>query len=72
MKASRLLAILQREPLAYSVIRQSGSHRRLESRAGYPPITFSFHARVTVGPRAVRSVLCAQVGMAEADALALL
>jgi predicted RNA binding protein YcfA (HicA-like mRNA interferase family) len=31
MRASRLLALLVREPLAYRVVRQRGSHRRLVS-----------------------------------------
>jgi len=35
MKAKRLLATLERKPLGYSVVRQSGSHRRLEV-AGRP------------------------------------
>jgi predicted RNA binding protein YcfA (HicA-like mRNA interferase family) len=31
MKAKRLLAILERKPLSYRVVRQSGSHRRMEA-----------------------------------------
>jgi predicted RNA binding protein YcfA (HicA-like mRNA interferase family) len=32
MKAKRLLAVLERQPLGYSVVRQSGSHRRMQAR----------------------------------------
>jgi predicted RNA binding protein YcfA (HicA-like mRNA interferase family) len=68
MRASRLLAVLVREPLAY-LVRQRGSHRRLVSNRGYRPITFAFHDRVTLPPGVVRDVLVRQVGMDEASAL---
>jgi predicted RNA binding protein YcfA (HicA-like mRNA interferase family) len=68
MRASRLLAVLVREPLAYRV-RQRGSHRRLVSDRGYRPITYAFHDRVTLPPRVVRDVLVNQVGMSEGAAL---
>jgi predicted RNA binding protein YcfA (HicA-like mRNA interferase family) len=71
MRAPQLLAILQREPLAYRVVRRAGSHRRLESPNGYRPITFAYHDRRTLGPREVRAILVGQVGLPEADALAL-
>jgi predicted RNA binding protein YcfA (HicA-like mRNA interferase family) len=32
MKAKRLLAVLERQPLGYEVVRQSGSHRRMRRR----------------------------------------
>jgi predicted RNA binding protein YcfA (HicA-like mRNA interferase family) len=69
MRASRLLALLVREPLAYRVVRQRGSHRRLVSDRGYRPITYVFHDRVTLPPRVVRDVLVNQVGLSEASAL---
>jgi predicted RNA binding protein YcfA (HicA-like mRNA interferase family) len=69
MRASRLLALLVREPLAYRVVRQRGSHRRLVSDRGYRPITYAFHDRVTLPPRVVRAVLVNQVGLSEASAL---
>ena len=50
VKARRLLAVLMREPLAYRVVRQSGSHRRLVSDR-YPPITFASHDRDSLPPR---------------------
>ncbi len=71
MKARRLLAILEREPLNYRVSRQSGSHRRMEA-PGRPPLTFAFHDKATVPPGVVRKVLVRDVGLAEAEARELL
>lgn len=71
MKARDLLAVLTREPLSYEIVRQRGSHRRLKAH-GRPPITFAFHDRATVGPGAVRKVLCRDVGLGEDEALKLL
>jgi predicted RNA binding protein YcfA (HicA-like mRNA interferase family) len=71
MKARDLLAVLLRDPLNYEVVRQRGSHRRLKA-SGRPPITFSFHDRATVGPGAVKKVLCRDVGLGEEEALKLL
>jgi predicted RNA binding protein YcfA (HicA-like mRNA interferase family) len=71
MKARELLAVLTREPLAYEVVRQRGSHRRLKA-PGRPPITFAYHDRATLGPAAVRKVLCRDVGLAADEALKLL
>jgi predicted RNA binding protein YcfA (HicA-like mRNA interferase family) len=71
MKARRLLALLQREPLGYRVVRQSGSHRRLESPR-YPPLTFAFHDGATVPGGLVRKVLTRDVGLADEEARKLL
>lgn len=71
MKARDLLAVLTREPLNYEIVRQRGSHRRLKA-TDRPPITFAFHDRATVGPSAVRKVLCKDVGLAADEALKLL
>jgi len=65
MKASRLLRVLEREPLAYRIVRQRGSHRLLESTNGYPDLRFSFHDRVEFGPTIVRKVLVKDVGLTE-------
>lgn len=72
LKAQRVRSILCREPLGYEIVRQSGSHRRLESRNGYPPLSFSFHDGVTVPPRALRKILMNDVGLTEQDALDLI
>lgn len=71
LKASKLLALLMREPLGYRVVRQSGSHRRLRA-PGRPALTWAFHDRRTLAPREVHNVLVSQVGLAEAEALDLL
>jgi predicted RNA binding protein YcfA (HicA-like mRNA interferase family) len=72
MRARRLLTVLARPPLSYRVVRQTGSHRRLESSAGYPPLTFAWHDGVTIAPGAVRKVLVKEVGLSAEDALRLL
>jgi len=71
MKARELLAVLMKKPLGYEVVRQRGSHRRLKA-PGRPSITFAFHDRATVGPTAVRKVLCKDVGLDADEALKLL
>lgn len=68
VKAGKLLRVLMREPLAYEIVRQSGSHRTLESRNGYPKVGFSFHDGITVPGRAVKKVLVKDVGLDEARA----
>jgi predicted RNA binding protein YcfA (HicA-like mRNA interferase family) len=72
MDARRLLRVLMREPLAYRVLRQNGSHRWLVSDAGYPAFTFAYHDRRTVSGLAVRKVLMRDVGLTEAQALSIL
>jgi len=67
MKARRLLAVLEREPLNYRVLRRSGSHRRLEA-PGRPSLSFAFHDKATVPPYVVRKVLVRDVGLAEDEA----
>lgn len=71
MKASALLAVLCREPLNYTIVRQKGSHRRLEA-SGHPPFTFAFHDRSTLSPGLVREVLVRYVGLDEDEARGLL
>jgi len=68
LKARKLLAILQRKPLSYSVHRQKGSHRIMRSASGYPEINFSGHEADTIGPRLVKKILCEDVGLGEAEA----
>ena len=71
MKAKRLLAILEREPLGYRVVRQAGSHRRMEA-PGRPPLTFAFHDKATIPSGLVRKILTRDVGLAEDEARKLL
>jgi predicted RNA binding protein YcfA (HicA-like mRNA interferase family) len=70
MDANKLLRILLREPLAYRVVRQKGSHRTLVSANGYPKILYSYHREV--GGSSVRDVLVRQVGLTVDEALAIL
>ncbi|MDQ3725473.1 MAG: type II toxin-antitoxin system HicA family toxin [Actinomycetota bacterium] len=65
------MAILERKPLNYRVVRQTGSHRRLRS-PDYPPVTFAFHDSVTIPPWTVRKILIGDVGLGEDEARKLL
>ena len=71
MKARRLLAVLERQPLGYRIVRQSGSHRRLES-PDFPPLTFAFHDKATIPAGLVRKILIRDVGLVEEQARKLL
>lgn len=71
LKAKKLVRVLEAQPLGYRVVRQKGSHRKLEA-PNHPPITFAFHDNQTIRPGTVKDILCSQVGLAERDALALL
>jgi predicted RNA binding protein YcfA (HicA-like mRNA interferase family) len=72
LKAQRLLAVLKREPLAYEVVRQKGSHRTMRSPNGYGQLLFSYHEGATVPPGAVRKIMVKDVGLDEETALGLL
>ncbi len=72
MKGRDLFAVLAREPLCYVVVRQKGSHRRMESDRGYPPLTFAFHAGDSIPPGLVRKVLVKDVELSVDEAVALL
>lgn len=67
-----MLAVLTREPLAYELVRQKGSHRLYRSRNGYPPLRFWAHDSTTLAPGVVREILTKQVGLAEDEAHAIL
>jgi predicted RNA binding protein YcfA (HicA-like mRNA interferase family) len=71
LKAKKLIRVLEAQPLGYRIVRQKGSHRKLEA-PNHPPITFAFHDNQTIRPSTVKDILCNQVGLAEQDALALL
>lgn len=72
MKGRQLLKVLTGEPLGYEVVRQRGSHRRLESKRGYPSLTFAFHNSATIPPGLVRKILTKDVGLSEQEARDLL
>ncbi len=71
MKAKDLKAVLRRQPLGYRIVRQTGSHCRMESDH-HPPLTFAFHDADTVPPGLVRKILTKDVGLSEGEALDLL
>jgi predicted RNA binding protein YcfA (HicA-like mRNA interferase family) len=71
LKAKKLLRVLHAEPLGYRVVRQSGSHRKLEA-PNRPVVIFAFHDSQTIRPSTVKDILCRQVGLAEKDARTLL
>jgi predicted RNA binding protein YcfA (HicA-like mRNA interferase family) len=71
LKARKLLSILKAEPLGYCVVRQNGSHRRMEA-PGRQPLIFAFHDRDTIPPGMVRKILVDQAGLGEDDARRLL
>jgi predicted RNA binding protein YcfA (HicA-like mRNA interferase family) len=58
---------LQAQPLGYRIVRQNGSHRKMEA-PNHPTITFAFHDNQTIRPSTVKDILCNQVGLAERDA----
>jgi predicted RNA binding protein YcfA (HicA-like mRNA interferase family) len=73
MKATKLLAVLQAEPLAYEVSeRRGGSHVWLVSRNGYPRLRWAFHSGQNLAPGLVREILVKQVGLTEEKARSLL
>jgi predicted RNA binding protein YcfA (HicA-like mRNA interferase family) len=71
MKAKRLLAILEKQPLGYEMVRRSGSHRRMRS-VEHPPLTFAFHDGATIPGGLVRKILVKDVGLDEKEARGLL
>jgi predicted RNA binding protein YcfA (HicA-like mRNA interferase family) len=70
LKVRALLALLTSESLGYRVVRQTGSHRRLEA-PGRPPLTIAFHSQEVPG-FLVRRILVREVGLSVADALELI
>ncbi len=67
-----LFQILSREPLRYRIERQSGSHKKLVSDAGYPPLRLAFHESAEIAPGLVRKILTRDVGLSDDEARALL
>lgn len=67
LKAGRLLAVLCREPLGYSVRQEGTSHRRLTA-PGRPTLTFAFHLKATLPGGLVRRILVRDVGLSTEEA----
>jgi len=72
MRATELLRVLTRPPLGYRIDRQTGSHRRMVSSSGFPPLTFAFHDGDSLPPGLVRKILVRDIGLAEDEARRLL
>lgn len=72
IKARHLRRVLEANPLCYRVVRRTGSHLRMESTEGYPPLTFAFHDRQELPGGLVRRILTKTVGLAEDEARQLL
>ena len=68
MKSRRFLALLQREPLSYVIVRSNGSHKTLAS-PHYPTLTYSFHDSRELSGNEIRKVLTRQVGLNLNEAL---
>lgn len=67
LKAKQLLRVLTREPLAYRIVAQKGSHRKLEAE-GRPNVNFAWHDGATVGPSMVKKLLVTKIGLTEEEA----
>ncbi|MFE9927397.1 type II toxin-antitoxin system HicA family toxin [Streptomyces sp. NPDC005533] len=66
LKSQAMLRVLL--GLGYMIVRQRGSHRRLEAD-GMPPLTFAFHDGASLSPGEVRDILVKQAGLSEDNAL---
>lgn len=62
MKAAALQGLLETE-LGYYVDSQRGSHKKMKSTAGHPPLTFAFHDGVEISKGLVRKILTKDVGL---------
>ncbi len=74
LKAKKMLAILERNPLCYGEKpgkKRKGSHRHLVSENGHPDIAFWAHDKETLKGSVVREILVKQVGLEEDEALKL-
>ncbi len=72
MRWVQLRQVLEREPLRYRAVRQRGSHVKLKSEAGYPPLLLAFHAGSDIPAGLVRKILIKDVGLSEEEAEGLL
>jgi predicted RNA binding protein YcfA (HicA-like mRNA interferase family) len=63
--------VLERRPLSYRVVKQSGSHRTMEAD-GRPRLLLAFHDDAELPPGLVRKILVRDIGLSEDEALKLL
>ena len=71
MRSTEMLALLQRAPLGYVIVRVNGSHHVMEA-AGRPRVVLACHAGQTLPPGLVRKILLKDVGLDADTALAIL
>lgn len=63
MQWPKFRRVLEREPLNYSVERQTGSHAKLVSASGYPTLRLAFHDRQELPGGLIRRILTRDVGL---------
>ena len=68
----QLRRVLTRAPLLYRIVRQTGSHLKLESASGYPQLHLAYHDRSEIPGGQVRRILVDGVGLTENEARTLL
>jgi predicted RNA binding protein YcfA (HicA-like mRNA interferase family) len=71
MRWPRLRRILEREPLNYRIVHQSGSHRKMQA-PNRPELHLAFHDRTELPGGLVRKILVQDIGLTEKEALDLL
>lgn len=67
----KLRRVLTRKPLQYRIVRQSGSHKTLDSEAGYPRLHLAFHDNAEIPGGMVKKILVNDVGLTEEEARSL-
>lgn len=72
MRWPQLRRVLKRKPLEYTITRQRGSHKTLESAAGYPTLHLAFHDKADIPSGMVRKILTKDVGLSDKEAKRLL
>ncbi len=68
MRWPELYRVLSRKPLQYRIVRQSGSHKTLQSETGYPELNLAFHDDHELAGGLVRKILCKDVGLTDTQA----
>jgi predicted RNA binding protein YcfA (HicA-like mRNA interferase family) len=60
LKAKKLLRVLQAEPLGYRIVRQKGSHRKMEAPSR-PTVVFAFHDKQKMPSRYSENAMIVRV-----------
>lgn len=67
----QLRRVLEAPPLRYKVVSERGSHKKLQSDAGYPELRLAFHDNDDLPPGLVRKILVKDVGLPVEEARSL-